>query len=872
MSRSCSFAFLQTRKGLGALIVGAFAVMGLALTTFPSALGQFSPQRPTGQQVKVKLKSPVASQVFQRDTNGRAVIPIVLDESVKDATIEDATVISTQDPASNRQLADRVSLYEGKLIGVPVGGPYLVQLTIKKDNTLVKEEVGPIFVGDLWVLAGQSNMEGVGNLIDVTPPHPLVMSLGMNGKWARAEEPLHWLVDSPDPVHSGNPEDRAKRSAQQHRTRGKGAGLGLPFAVTLVEQTHVPIGLVACAHGGTSMEQWNPAKKNEGGHSLYGSFLRQVGLAGGKVKGVLWYQGESDANNEASKVFHHVFADFIAAVRSDLNQPDLPFYYVQIGRFINGANPKPWNTVQEAQRRLPERVPNTAVVSVIDLELDDLIHVGTQGQKRAGARLARIAERELFGQIGATTPTLDRISRGSHNTLIVKFKGVNMRLGAGGMAGMGVGRMGAMGAGMGGAGGGNGMRGMMGPGGMGSGAMGMGMAQSPGEPSGLGLRPERHIAGFSIRKEDGTLIPSIFEAGVGDARDTVVLKLTGPVPPTAFLWYGYGLDPYCNLTDGADMAVPVFGPIALDEVPDLKAPAVTTALASPAAPAPVTLPHSGPIPLAQPGHSSTPVKLLIITGDHGHDWKATTQSLKEFLSPGGKIAVDVTTTPAKDLTDANLAKYDVLLLNYKDTSGGAPETKWSESNKQAFLKAVHDGKGLVVFHFASSAFTNPNWAEFEQAICGGWRNQGFHGPKHEYSVKKTAVHHPISDGLPAQFAHVIDELYQNSVMVPGNVVLATAYSDPSKPRGTGKDEPVIWVNSYGKGRVYVNALGHDVEAMSDPNFRAWMRRGVIWAATGDVSPQFTRMEQRSARPLPSASSDGFPARGACSRGRSISTR
>ena len=57
----------------------------------------------------------------------------------------------------------------------------------------------------------------------------------------------------------------------------------------------------------------------------------------------------------------------------------------------------------------------------------------------------------------------------------------------------------------------------------------------------------------------------IFEAGVGKARDTVVLKLTGPVPAKASLWYGYGMDPYCNLTDGLDMAVPVFGPIALDE-------------------------------------------------------------------------------------------------------------------------------------------------------------------------------------------------------------------------------------------------------------------------------------------------------------------
>ena len=107
----------------------------------------------------------------------------------------------------------------------------------------------------------------------------------------------------------------------------------------------------------------------------------------------------------------------------------------------------------------------------------------------------------------------------------------------------------------------------------------------------------------------------------------------------------------------------------------------------------------------------------------------------------------MTTTPSKDLTDDNLAKYDVLLLNYKDTARGEPETRWSDANKEAFLKAVRDGKGLVVFHHASSAFVKPNWDEFEKAVAGGWRSQGFHGPAHVFTVKKTDVKHPISDGL-----------------------------------------------------------------------------------------------------------------------------
>jgi type 1 glutamine amidotransferase len=235
--------------------------------------------------------------------------------------------------------------------------------------------------------------------------------------------------------------------------------------------------------------------------------------------------------------------------------------------------------------------------------------------------------------------------------------------------------------------------------------------------------------------------------------------------------------------------------------------------------------------------AAEPIKALIITGDNvaSHDWKGTTQMLQDILGTSGRFKVDVTSTPAKDLTDENLAKYDVLILNYRETKDGAPDTRWSNENKEAFLKAVRGGKGLVVHHFASAAFTNPNWAEFEKAIAGGWRTQGYHGPKHEFRVKTTRVQHPVTAGLPAEFDHVIDELYSASMRTRGSLVLATAYADPSKPMGTGMDEAVIWVNNYGKGRVFENALGHDTTAMSDPNYQRLMRRGVEWAATGEVS-------------------------------------
>src|SRR5262249_50325105 len=161
------------------------------------------------------------------------------------------------------------------------------------------------------------------------------------------------------------------------------------------------------------------------------------------------------------------FADFIAAVRKDFDQPDLPFYLVQLSRFIREGDPQYWNAVQDAQRRIPERVPNTAVAAGIDLELDDGIHVGTHGLKRLGRRLAHIAQHELFGHPGGTTPTFDKVAKGPGNTLLVRFKGVNMASLDGGMMGVA----------------GGGLRQVAVSGGNGS--------------YNYGLKPERHIGGFS---------------------------------------------------------------------------------------------------------------------------------------------------------------------------------------------------------------------------------------------------------------------------------------------------------------------------------------------------------------------------------------
>lgn len=298
-----------------------------------------------------------------------------------------------------------------------------------------------------------------------------------------------------------------------------------------------------------------------------------------------------------------------------------------------------------------------------------------------------------------------------------------------------------------------------------------------------------------------------------------------------------------------------------------------------------------------------PVKLkaLIIDGQNNHYvWPKTTMMMKDYLEQTDIIDVsihrmdsvwlgtkyqearpeaythfietyplDTTTyvTSSKPIKTSNFSinfsQYDLIISNL-----GAATPLWPDETQRNFEKYMKDGGGLIVVHAADNAWSD--WPEYNKMIAlGAWGardsitgpfayyndkdelvidpSEGFcgsHGAEYPFLITSRAPEHPIMKGLPMEWMHTQDEMYERMRGPFENAtILATAYADVEgnsppwnpKVKGMGQHVPTLMAINYGEGRIFHTTLGHFDYSMECAGFITVLQRGAEWVATGNVT-------------------------------------
>ncbi|KAG5573302.1 hypothetical protein H5410_063068 [Solanum commersonii] len=233
---------------------------------------------------------------------------------------------------------------------------------------------------NIFILSGQSNMSGRGGVFNQTSssgtvnltwdgivpsecqPNPSVLRLNGGLTWVEAHEPLHKDIDV-------------------NKTCGVGPGMSFANKLKMDDPDIGVIGLVPCAIGGTNITQWVR------GGWLYNEMIRRTKVAlqgGGTIRGMLWYQGESDAIDlDDAKLYKGRLKKFFKDVRRDLELPTLPIVQVALA-----TAPGPYmEVIRKAQ--LGINLPNVRCVDAKGLPIGpDLLHLTTPAQVQLGKMLA----------------------------------------------------------------------------------------------------------------------------------------------------------------------------------------------------------------------------------------------------------------------------------------------------------------------------------------------------------------------------------------------------------------------------------------------------------------------------------------------------
>ena len=175
---------------------------------------------------------------------------------------------------------------------------------------------------------------------------------------------------------------------------GKGFTSGISpaasFADELAKEYKIRVGLIPCADGGTTIDEWQP------GSILFDHaiFMTKLAMRTSNFSGILWHQGESDCESEEKLLsYKPKFLSFVKAVRDELGAQNLPFIAGELSENVAkawnlGDRPKRFNQMLHS---LTDEIPNFDVASSFGLPLKyDGIHFSAQSARELGKRYFEI--------------------------------------------------------------------------------------------------------------------------------------------------------------------------------------------------------------------------------------------------------------------------------------------------------------------------------------------------------------------------------------------------------------------------------------------------------------------------------------------------
>lgn len=297
---------------------------------------------------------------------------------------------------------------------LPVGGPYrieskLVAVVGGRETEYRGDVIRHVYVGDLYAIAGQSNAVGFGREAVCDAPQMGVHVLKGNGCWDIASHPIG------DTTGLLRPTNRDRLNP--------GHSPWLAFAKAVMRRTGMPIGLIPTALGGSPLHEWDHRSG-----ALYGNMLDIVKAAGGKLRGILWYQGCADAHDGHHGDYQERFMRFVQNTREALGQPELPILTVQLNRFVDpGGQPHDagWSAVREAQRRAATEDDNIFIAVSMDLATTDGIHNSSASNMVIGARVADLALKYIYRlDMVGESPDIESIWQSANDEVTLQFRHV----------------------------------------------------------------------------------------------------------------------------------------------------------------------------------------------------------------------------------------------------------------------------------------------------------------------------------------------------------------------------------------------------------------------------------------------------------------